>query len=149
MEIFFLSLDINYILRVLPAKRNLLMEANAKRGLNKCQHCQQLIMMNKTNCLLKNILESMESHLSKIDDLDSKLFSIPIYVLLPSDWDRMKENTELDEEEQKEKVQELKQEFPQNSLMLTSLKLGKTKYDALKDICEDEMAAQLRQQNFM
>lgn len=33
--------------------------------------------------------------------------------------------------------------------MLASLKLEKAKYDALKDICEDEMAAQLLQQNFM
>uniref|UniRef100_A0A1B0G4V0 Uncharacterized protein n=1 Tax=Glossina morsitans morsitans TaxID=37546 RepID=A0A1B0G4V0_GLOMM len=83
--------------------------------------------------VIKNVLKSMESHLSKIDDLDNKLFSVPGYVLLPRDWDHMKENTERDEEEQEQKVQELKQEF---------LQVENAKYDALKDIYADEIAAQ-------
>uniref|UniRef100_A0A1A9VRE9 Protein MIS12 homolog n=1 Tax=Glossina austeni TaxID=7395 RepID=A0A1A9VRE9_GLOAU len=94
------------------------------------------------DCVIKNVLKSMESHLSKINDFDNKLFSVPGYVLLPRDWDHMKENTERDEEEQEQKVQELKQEFLQNSFMLASLKLENAKYDALKDIYADEIAAQ-------
>ncbi|KAL9879014.1 mis12 isoform 1-T1 [Glossina fuscipes fuscipes] len=100
------------------------------------------LLAKEKDCVIKSILKSMESHLSKIDDFDSKLFSVPEYVLLPRDWDHMKENTERDEEKQEQKVEELKQKFLQNSFMLASLKLENAKYDALKDIYADEMGAQ-------
>ncbi|XP_037898574.1 uncharacterized protein LOC119643304 [Glossina fuscipes] len=100
------------------------------------------LLAKEKDCVIKSILKSMESHLSKINDFDSKLFSVPEYVLLPRDWDHMKENTERDEEEQEQKVQELKQKFLQNSFILASLKLENAKYDGLKDIYADETCAQ-------
>uniref|UniRef100_A0A1A9WFD4 AMP-dependent synthetase/ligase domain-containing protein n=1 Tax=Glossina brevipalpis TaxID=37001 RepID=A0A1A9WFD4_9MUSC len=98
------------------------------------------LLAKEKDSVITNISECIESHLSKLDEYDSELFSIPGYVLLPSDDSKLKVCTEEDEEKQNQYVQQLKQEFLENSLMLASIKLENEKYDALENLFQDEMA---------
>ncbi|XP_011187828.1 uncharacterized protein LOC105215553 [Zeugodacus cucurbitae] len=84
------------------------------------------------------MLSDMEQHLSVIEKMDSRNFSIPDYVLLATDYDHSKQYTEEDEMNADRKLAQMKQEFLENSVMIASLKMENAKYEEISKEMESE-----------
>ncbi|XP_054727445.1 uncharacterized protein LOC129237071 [Anastrepha obliqua] len=98
---------------------------------------KELLLQQKENVKHK-MLGAMEKHLSAIEEMDHKNFSIPDYVLLSTDYGHTKQYTEADEKEMDKKIADMKQQFLENSVMIASLQMENEKYKEISNEVENE-----------
>ncbi|XP_055845815.1 uncharacterized protein LOC129911858 [Episyrphus balteatus] len=96
-------------------------------------------LINIQKDLTEKMFASFEKSLQSIEKLDEQNFSIPANVLLHQDLNHAKGYTKDDEDKLQNKVEELKKQFLENSVMISAIEAENNKYLEIQSIIQEEL----------